>query len=272
MIALIDADIICYRAAAVSVDTVDWGDGEGPAVHANAKGAKEAADGLVANWLKKSGAKKALLVFSDRSAPKTSFRFHVCPTYKANRPDEKPPLHDEVLSHLKNKYQHVSLPGLEGDDTLGLMATGEDAGKYIVVTIDKDLLTIPCRLFNPDKDDKPQKLSVAAADYNWMYQTITGDTVDVYKGAPGAGPVKARAALALARGTPALWEAVLHVFVDQFDDPKWTPKFTCDNAFDEALMNARCARILRYGDYDYKTKKVRLWHPNPKEVEWISPF
>ena len=273
MIALIDADVICYRAASVAVDEVDWGDGDGKSTMANRKSAFEVADRLVQAWTRAARCKRHLLVFSDRSAPKTSFRFHICPIYKSGRPEEKLPLHDEVLEYLQKTYRHVWYPGLEGDDTLGLLGTGPEGSKYVVVSIDKDMLTLPCRVVNPDHPkDKVRKLSLIVADYNWMFQTITGDRVDGYKGAPGAGPKKAAEVLALPKTLAGRWEAALRVYADQHDHKRWGDEFVTGSAFDEALMNARCARILRHGDYNDKTKQVRLWHPDLKEVEWINPF
>jgi DNA polymerase-1 len=32
----------------------------------------------------------------------------------------------------------------------------------------------------------------------------------------------------------------------------------------EALQQARCARILRYGDYNKKTGVVKLWQPRKR--------
>lgn len=272
MIAIIDADVICYRAAAVGVSEVDI-DGEGPQVYENVQGAQQAAVEMVNAWTKVAKAKRQLLVFSDRSAPKTSFRHHICPTYKSKRPDEKPPLHDEVYDFLHATYKTLFLPGLEGDDTLGLLATGEDAKRYTVVTIDKDLLTVPCRIVNPDKpDEKPYKVTVRSADYHWMFQTITGDQTDNYLGAPGAGDKRAVKELAMARGGVTMWDQVLYTFADQFDQERWRKRFIHDNPFDEAVMSARCARILRHGEYDYRNKRVRLWHPDPDEAEWIDAF
>lgn len=273
MTALLDADVLCYRAAAVAQDTVDWGDGDGPTQTTNEKMAYQVADQLVDDWTKAAKEKQNLLVFSDRTHRKASFRYHVCPTYKANRPQEKPPLHDEVYAYLKTQYPNVWIPGLEGDDVLGLMATGEQGNKYVVVSIDKDMLTVPCRQVNPSHAaDGVKKVSLLQADYNWMFQTICGDSVDNFKGAPGAGKVRAAAALALKRSFKDRWEAVLDVFVEQHDKPSTNAKFTTDTAFDEALMNARCARILRYGDHDNKTGKVRLWHPDPDQATWIDPL
>lgn len=270
MIGLIDADLLCYRAAAVSVDSIDWGDGDDPHTVENAVMAEQVVDRLVRDWLKAAKVKKYGLVFSDRSAPRVSFRYDIHPAYKAQRAEEKPPLHDHIYEYLHKHHKTFSYPGLEGDDTLGLMSTSDGGNKFIVISVDKDMMTFPGRIVNPDETDpKVHKVSPAAADYNWMFQTLTGDTVDNYKGAPGVGPVKAREVLAGARTLHEMWERVLCTFACQQDHKRWGQMFTCETAFDEALMNARCARILRHGDYDAKNQTVRLWHPDPDEEEHV---
>ena len=37
--------------------------------------------------------------------------------------------------------------------------------------------------------------------------------------------------------------------------------FTEEEAEEEALLNARCARILHAGDYNYDTQEITLWTP-----------
>lgn len=276
MIALLDADVLCYRAAAVAVNEVQWDDEDGPLTMANSDMAIEVVEYVVGEWTKAAKSKRHVLVFSDRSAPKTSFRYHICPIYKGNRPDEKPPLHDFIHDYLANKAAHKTLvlPGLEGDDALGLMGTGPDGNKYALVSIDKDMLTLPARICNSDdKEPHVRKIKPREADWHWMVQTITGDTVDNYKGAPGAGIKRAEKELALTKNLNEMWPRVVDVFVDQYDkSEKNREKFLMANPWEEALMNARCARILRHGDYDPSAQMIRLWHPEPEAEEWISPF
>ena len=270
-VALIDADVLCYRAAAVSHNHVTWDD-DGEVLMENKPMVKEVVEDVVDKWAKAAKTKKHALVFSDRS--QQTFRYDVCPIYKAKRPAEKPPLHDFVYDYLLNAphHQQIVFPGLEGDDTLGLMATGENGSRYVIVSIDKDMWTIPARVCNPDADrPKVEKLSKRVADYNWMYQTITGDVVDNYKGAPGAGDVRATKTLAMCKSLDHMWSQVVDVYQDQWEKPAFKKKFLTEDPFDEALMNARCARILRHGDYDYEADKVRLWHPDEGDEVWISP-
>ena len=138
------------------------------------------------------------------------------------------------------------------------------------MSIDKDFQTLPCRVFNPRKKVRPKIVTLRQANYNWFYQTILGDTSDNYKGAPGAGAAAARQALMPARGLGGLTRAALEVFEQKFDRPAWRPKFVWDHPFDEFLMNARCARIMRHGDYRLSPPSARLWGPTQATDDWIA--
>jgi DNA polymerase-1 len=75
-------------------------------------------------------------------------------------------------------------------------------------------------------------------------QTLTGDKTDGYPGLEGIGPVKADKILK--EGT---YEEVLQAYRNAgFND-------------EFALSQARCARILRHGEYDWATKEIKLWNP-----------
>ncbi len=83
-----------------------------------------------------------------------------------------------------------------------------------------------------------------------MYQTLTGDSTDGYKGCPKVGPVAAARLLEPLMGEPAgMWIAVLLSF----------KKAGLTEA--DALVQARVARILRHTDYDFTNKLPILWTP-----------
>jgi DNA polymerase-1 len=276
VVALIDADVLCYTAALVSAPEIDF-DGEGAQAYENPERAKQVADEAVNRWTRAAGCTEARLVFSDRSHSQATFRYGVHPKYKETRGSEKPPLHDMIYSYLhSNKdVETVEKKGLEGDDVLGLMITGPNKDKYMAVSVDKDMLTVPGNVCiipcgpNPP-EAKPQVISLYQADYNWMFQTLTGDTVDNYKGAPGIGKVGAQKLLAGAANLEAMWSRVIDGYNTQFAHEKWTHGFLNATAWDEAIMNARCARILRYGDYDPNSNLVKLWHPDAGHNEWMD--
>ena len=270
MTALIDADILVYRAIAVTTSEVDW-DGDGDVPLHNLAAAKQIVDELVKSWTKMAKKKKHLLIVSDRTKTCASFRHNIHPFYKGNRGGEKPAMHDAIHDYLFDKYPSAFMKDFEGDDMMGIMAT--DDSKYVMVSIDKDMLTVPGKLVNPmDKEPHVRKISLREANWNWMYQTIVGDTVDNFKGAPGAGPKAAEAALAGITNFGELVNAAVGVFTTQAAKMKCLDKFVQTDPFSEFLMNARCARILRYGDYDKKAHRVKLWHPDAGKESWVNPY
>ena len=94
-----------------------------------------------------------------------------------------------------DKIQRSFYARLEADDMLGIKAT-RDKG-CIIVSEDKDLKTIPAKVFNPAKDTEPHDISEQEADYNFMFQTLTGDKTDNYSGCPSVGPKTAEKILAV---------------------------------------------------------------------------
>ena len=83
------------------------------------------------------------------------------------------------------------------------------------------------------------------ADYWHFFQTLTGDTIDGYSGCPGIGAVNAKRIL----DEDPSWESV----VKTFNKKGFTEE--------DALVQARCARILRASDYNFDTEEVILWTP-----------
>ena len=63
---------------------------------------------------------------------------------------------------------------------------------------------------------------------------------------PGVGPVKAAQIL----NTKNLWSAIEASFIK------------AKLSKEDALLQARLAYILQHGDYDFKSKKIKMWRPN----------
>lgn len=261
MAALIDADIISYIAAMVAQESTDWGDGDPVMVTASLPKAKQVADETLTAWFQPTGEDDLLLCWTDRKAK--TFRYGVHPHYKAQRTGAKPVLLEEVGAYMQDKYPSATYDGLEGDDVIGLLMTDPDRGYDVMVSTDKDLKTIPGRLYVPGKSKRPGMVREDRADWWWMMQTIMGDPSDNFKGAPGAGEKAAEKALDHLQGGHIrdMWDAVEEVFHTQHAKDRWRERFVHDNVYDEAVMNARCARILRHGDYNYSDGKVNLWTP-----------
>ena len=129
-----------------------------------------------------------ILVIGD----KNNWRKQYYPDYKANRKDkEKPPMYEIILNELYNRYEVVSLPNLEADDTCRIIS--EDNQNYptrkILVSIDKDFHSFPCELYDP-LHDRQYVINNEEAGYNLMKQIIMGDKADNIQGLEGYGEVK----------------------------------------------------------------------------------
>lgn len=233
-IAFIDADIVAYRAACVAQEDIGWADGsEGPTL--SIQQAIASAQFIIDDWTKRASCRRPMLFFSD----KKNFRHQVDPTYKGNRTGEKPALLDEVIAFMRERYIAWSVHMLEADDVMGIFATSDAIKDCVIVSIDKDMQCIPAMVFNPDKDRKPKRIRTALADRFWMTQVLTGDTADNYKGIPGVGPKKAEKILALTgHSLSSLWTTV----VSAYERAGLTGE--------DALVQARLARILRAEDYN----------------------
>lgn len=249
-IALIDGDIVAYRAAAAAQREIDWGDGKSaPSVDPQA--AAEATLQTIDAWTALAGCSRAVVSFTGPN----NFRKVVLPTYKSNRKNvPKPMAFAYCVQSVQDRFEHRLVDGLEADDLLGIMATSPRYDGAVIVTIDKDLRTVPAWHLNPLKDSKPTQVPEDLANYLWMAQTLTGDTTDGYSGCPGIGPKKV---LKILGGPPetgrvgspleTLWGSVVLAYQN------------CKLTSQEALQQARVARILRSGDYHKDTKEIDLW-------------
>ena len=260
---LIDADVLRYLLAFKNTKHYRFDDDEESIEVTSPDKAKAELEDYIEDLCTTLGATDFLLPLSGS----VNFRKSFFPTYKANRVTKpKPSLWYEVDGFLRELWSDriIEREGLEGDDILGLLATQPKPkrcpGKRIIVSIDKDMATVPGRLYNPNKPSMGVRtISQHDADLWWMKQTLMGDATDNYPGCSGIGPKKADQLLnpiheALLDGDAddhltALWNAV----VDTFESKGFTAA--------DALTQARCARILRHGDYNFKTNEVNLWQP-----------
>jgi len=241
-VAYLDADILLHRA--VSFCEADFG-GE---VMTDPKQALYFFDMLLKKWLREIGkTEDYFLVISNGG----NFRSRIYDLYKANRKDIVPhPAFKGLKEEVKTFQATVWEDGIEADDLIGIRVTEDE--HRIAVSADKDFATIPCKLYIPashGKDGVWHEFSEEQANYNWLIQSMTGDTIDNYKGIPGVGPVKAKNILPFPARVDTMWQRV----VGGFQAAKLSP--------DDALLMARLARILRHGEYNFDTKEVTLWHP-----------
>lgn len=247
---LLDTDIVAYQFSAAAQKAYQW-DEDTRSVDIT-KSDKQIMLETVAYIEAIQETIKADNVIVCLSDPKYNFRKDVLASYKGNRQGPKPEKLMWIKDELARRYESFLKPTLEADDVMGILSTHPRLlpGKKVIVSIDKDMKTIPGWLFNPDKDKEPWLVSEEEANWWHMYQTLTGDTTDGYKGCPKIGDKKAREILDSCRDSDQpYWPAV----VDAYAAKGLTEE--------DALVQARCARILRHSDYNFKTKEPILWTP-----------
>lgn len=238
---LVDADMFVHRAAAAVERATEWDD-EVWTLTADLDEAKSAFRALVSDAEQVIDDKDAelVMVFSP-SGP--VFRHAFWPTYKEGR-SRKPLVHRALSEWVWETYQCRVKPGLEADDVLGILAThpGNAKRRRVIVTGDKDLAQIPCSIYDFGRETWTD-VTEEEADLAHLLQTLTGDTVDKYPGCPGIGPKRA----------PAIASAGWPAIVAAFEKAGQTEE--------DALTQARIARILRFTDYDHDKKEPILWQP-----------
>lgn len=248
---LIDADVFAFKAAAGAERIVCWEDDCCFPI-CNLSDALAAWNQLFIPVLEYFDADLEDCSFCFSTDHNGGFRRQVLPTYKANRDGKARPV---ALKYLREKLMSGWLPnvyireGLEADDCLGILSTQKSFmpdRQKIIVSVDKDMKSIPGHFFNfGHPEEGVQYISEADADL-WFYkQTLMGDTTDGYTGCPSIGPKTADKILA---ANPS-WEAVAQCY-----ESKGLSEH-------EAVTQARVARILRASDYDFKNKQVKLWRP-----------
>lgn len=243
-VALIDADIVLYRAASANQQTFAWGEGD-PSVVSDLQQAIAMVDEQINRIAAAVRADKITLCLTDRV--NKNFRKEVYELYKHNRKSGSRPVLLAVLEeYVEDRYKIVRRPTLEADDCLGILATCVSPDARIVCSDDKDLRQIPGRLYVPRTGEK---IVVSPVDANRAFyrQVVTGDATDGYPGARGHGP-KSKFVRRLSRSADERWMWA-HVLLAHRRD------------VGAALVQARCARILRSCDWDWQAKKARLWTP-----------
>lgn len=235
MRALIDADIVCFRCAAAAQN-----ESEGIARYYY--------DSLLDEIIAGTKADSYNLYLTGKG----NFRYNVYPEYKATRLDQERPQFLPYLRSLALEAGAILSDGCEADDLMGAeQCTSKD--ETVVVSLDKDLLTIPGYHYSWEIRGKSKGTSwtkpaawtnqtAFAANY-WFYtQVLIGDVADNIKGIPGIGKAKAKAILEGLVDEQEMFDAVREAY---------------DND-DEFLMNARCVYIWRKKDDDYREHFQRL--------------
>lgn len=244
---LVDGDLVAYICSAQVEEPIKWDD-DTWTLHASESKTIDNVVNMIENYKELSLCDNVVIAFSS----KTNFRKKLSIMYKYNRRNNRKPLtYTPVKEFMSKKYTTFEFPYLEGDDVLGILATSDEfvKGEKVILTKDKDLKTVPGTVFFM-QDTLPKTFSEDDADYWHMVQTLTGDNTDGYSGCPSVGIVTAEKILKKHKGNlPAMWQAV----GDRFRQANLSHKY--------ALLQARLARIIRAGEYNFIRKRPLLWQP-----------
>ncbi len=140
MLALIDADIVCYRIGFASEDVSDK--------ICLARCAEFMEELVMKPWV---GDYQGYLTGSD------NFRKEIAVTapYKGNRTQDKPKHYDLIREYLEKAWGCEIVQGQEADDAIGIRAYEfEDIEDYVIMSIDKDLDMLRGWHYNFIKDKK----------------------------------------------------------------------------------------------------------------------
>lgn len=244
---LFDADMFVFESCASIETPINWG-GDLWTLHADAADAKAQIDSKVSfivdkilTKLQHTGTYEIIMCFSDTE----NFRKKILPTYKANRIGKRKPVcYQAVKEWVTENYTTYQRPNLEADDCLGILATSTKE-QAVIISGDKDFKSIPCFFYDHRKAEL-YEISEEEANKNHLLQTLAGDVADNYTGCPSIGMITATKLLDKSGYT---FEQVVKIF-----ESKGLTE-------EDALRQARVARILRASDYNKKKKEVILWNP-----------
>jgi DNA polymerase-1 len=247
---LIDGDVLAYQQSVLSEVPLQWNESLWT-LHSDANTVIANVEGLIESYKELLCADEVMLIITDSE----NWRKEVLPSYKENRKSVRKPLClGAIREHLIFSRKAKHYPTLEADDVIGIYATDKlrtNKQEFIIVGVDKDFKTIPGYHYNPNKSELGiYVVDELEADRYWMQQTLSGDQADGYKGCPGIGDKRAGDFLKDAKTLEEMWEIVVKTFIKQGSTEL------------DALVSARVARILRHGDYNFKTNKVKLWTPS----------
>jgi 5'-3' exonuclease len=251
MIALIDADVLCYRIGfacektlyVVKDDDLDMefevrskkealelGDDISTKVDAMPESfAEELLVGTIKYITKEVKASSFRLFLTDS---KSNFRNEVAKhvPYKGNRSGKKPVHFDFLRNYMIDKLNAEEIVGQEADDAMGIAQTKDT----VICSIDKDLWQVPGKHYDIVTGKKvvakdPGKIvlngnELIGVGFKWFCaQMLLGDQVDNIKGIRGIGPKKAYTYLNDRITVRTMWRRVralykMHKCIDRLEE------------------------------------------------------
>jgi DNA polymerase-1 len=277
---LIDGDTIAYIAASAVQDIRE--DSQGfVQPFANVHIGRATVDNLIIGLMRDLEAHGMQVYLSD---PAGNWRSEIKKDYKSNRIESfkgqiRPLLLGRMKEYLRESYEATHWAGLEADDVMGIQSTTKHdwPGDTVIVGRDKDFKTFPGlhHQIGMDKRGVIREITLEEADFFHLVQAFAGDRVDGYEGCPGIGMDRAKKILAEPVILEPEYGKVTRGLRKGQATVKWMPKPAHGNLWacivshylkaglgeEDALRNARMARILRANEYDRETGKVILWTP-----------
>lgn len=237
---LIDADFFFYRAASAAELELDYSQ-DLTVVVGNFSQGKKIVEKEISQLCERFDTDDVLLTFTDQ----TNFRKCVDETYKGNRTKRKPAGYLKLKNWGMFNWPSLMKPALEADDVLGVISTNGSIKNFVLISPDKDMEQIPCRLYNL-KEEWTQ--TPEAAKRKLYQQTLEGDQCDGYRGCHGVGPKSAEKILAKVEDGD-YWPAVVDAYLKAGQTEA------------DALRTIRLARILQAEDWDSVMQQPILFTP-----------
>lgn len=237
---LIDSDFLAYKAAQACEIGIDFGEDVIIAQSQFSEVLKVFHNEL--NKVTKAMMEDNFILYFSSTK---NFRKKIYPDYKGHRMKRKPLGYKRLVNYCRKNHNFKLIEGLEADDTIGIEATRFADPNNIIVSPDKDMRQIPSTLW--DMKDDVVEITKDDGDRWHLIQSLSGDPTDGYSGCPGIGVKRASELLDKNENK---WEAVCKAYRDR------------GLSDDDALLNARLAKILQKEDFDHDRNQPILWTPN----------
>ena len=237
---LIDSDFLAYKAAQACEIGIDFGEDVIIAQSQFSEVLKVFHNEL--NKVTKAMMEDNFILYFSSTK---NFRKKIYPDYKGHRMKRKPLGYKRLVNYCRENHNFKLIEGLEADDTIGIEATRFADPSNIIVSPDKDMKQIPSTLWN--LTDDVTEITKDDGDRWHLIQSLSGDPTDGYSGCPGIG---VKRATELLDKNENKWEAVCKAYRDR------------GLSDDDALLNARLAKILQKEDFDHDRNQPILWTPN----------
>lgn len=251
--ALVDVEIMAYQACCMSLEERHVGEGE-YTWHCDSKAALATVRDRLREVQRETNAYRLILAVGSPS----NWRKKLEPTYKSNRNGKKKPLgYNAVIAELGKAHVILSQPWFEADDLLGVAHTSGEYGDTVLVSADKDMLTVPGKLYNPDSPTpKVVTIEEEDADFNHAIRALAGDAADGYKGCQGIGEKTATENVAGWRARGSDSADVYAKALELFESRGHTPGY--------GLLQLKLSRVLRECDIIRREDDqwdIQTWKP-----------